>query len=275
MLLKQMLVMLVMTATLWGALLYARVVTTPVLMLLWLGCAALLGSGLWHSARRRRRVWLNAYLQQHSSLAVRLRGGMLMALWQASLALVFSLLLLLVLIRNEDSALWPALLVAALALPALTSLAERLLRPHFVSLYRRELASHAAVLIIAAALCGEVVWLAYNVSYPDLQALSFEQAVWSQVLLQEARSPSLLLLLELAAAVDGVSLWLAERLLPAPVQSLWQSVGWLFLLAQEALFVWSYMLLCRGVLSVCGGVASAQDAVSKDSVSKEPVHVSD
>lgn len=275
MLLKQMLAMLVMTAALWGALLFARVVTTPVLVLLWLSCAALLGMGLWHRAKRRRRVWLNAYLLEHSVLTVGLRGGLLMALWQACLALSLTLFLLLLLIRNDAAALWPALLVAALALPPLSYAAERILRAHFVPLYRHELASHAAVSIIALVLCGYVLWFAYNESYPELQALSLEQAVWSRVLLQEARSPALQLLLELAAAVDGASLWLAQRLLPAPAQSLWQGLGWILLLARDALFVWSYMLLCRGVLSVCGGAMSAAQSFVKGSVVKESVHVSD
>ena len=36
--------------------------------------------------------------------------------------------------------------------------------------------------------------------------------------------------------------------MPAPGTSLAQALGWLLVLAEEALFVWSYLLTCNGVL---------------------------
>jgi hypothetical protein len=43
-------------------------------------------------------------------------------------------------------------------------------------------------------------------------------------------------------------LWLAQQLMPQPGASLGQALGWLAVLAEEVLFVWSYLLLCSGVL---------------------------
>jgi hypothetical protein len=56
------------------------------------------------------------------------------------------------------------------------------------------------------------------------------------------------------SAADGLRFWLAQRLLPAPATSLWQVIAWCLVLAQEALFVWSYLLLCTGALKLHGSI---------------------
>src|SRR5690606_28882201 len=92
--------------------------------------------------------------------------------------------------------------------------------------------------------------LAYLQRYPDFSAVSLEQAVWHLVSLQQARSEATLAVLQGAAAAEGVRLWLAQQLLPTPAESLWQALGWVLLLAQEALFIWSYLLACRGIVTL-------------------------
>jgi hypothetical protein len=40
--------------------------------------------------------------------------------------------------------------------------------------------------------------------------------------------------------------------MPAPASSLWNLLGWLLVLAEEVLFVWSYLLAGHGILTRMG-----------------------
>jgi hypothetical protein len=55
-------------------------------------------------------------------------------------------------------------------------------------------------------------------------------------------------LLQAAAAKDALRLWLAQQLMPQPGASLAELLGWLLVIAEEGLFVWSYLLVCNGLL---------------------------
>ena len=247
-LLKQMLGMVTLTGAAWCAVLYARVLGTLPLVLIWGAFSGVMALGLWRHARRRRRVWLHAYLKAESGWVTRLRGGLLMGLWQAVLALCLSAFLLVLLVRNSQPWLWTALLLTGLLLPLCTHLIARQLRGQVQAVYVPELALQFAGAGLALALWWAVVWHDLGESYPDFRQASLDQAVWYAVSSQHARSDALRLLLELGAAADGLSQWLAQHLMPAPAHSVWQTLGWTLLLARDALFVWSYLLLCRGAL---------------------------
>lgn len=249
-LLKQMLGMVALTGATWLAVLYARVLGSLSLILIWSAFSGVMAVGLWRHARRRRRVWLHAYLRSDSGWVTRLRGGLLMGLWQAVLALCLSAFLLVLLVRNSQPWLWAMLLLTGLLLPLCTHLLSRQFQGQVQSVYVSELALQCATTALALLLWGAVVWHALGVSYPDFRQASLEQAVWYTVSSQHARSDLLRILLELGAAADGLTQWLAQRLMPAPAQSAWQALGWMLLLARDALFVWSYLLLCRGALVV-------------------------
>lgn len=264
--LRQMLGMLAFAALVWLVVLYARVLTTGVLLVLWSLLAGLMSLGLWQRARRRRRVWLHAYLRTVSPWAQRLRGGLLMALWQSLLALCLSAFLLVLLIRNAQPALWGALLFTALALPCSSRIIAVWLRPHVHPVYERDIALQFAVRALAVLLWFFALWRAFHEPYPDFRQADLDQALWYMVSSQQARSEGLRVLLELAAAADGLSLWLAQHLLPTPTDSVWQSLGWALLLAREALFVWSYLLLCRGMLILLGLATPAPASADEDAV---------
>lgn len=259
--LKQMLGLAVLTAALWLLYLYGRVVSTPILILTWGVATGLLTLGLWQSAKTRRRVWIGAYLQPKSATFRFLRGGLLMGLGQGLVAIVMATYLLLAVLRLEDYWQWVALLSASLALPVTAAIIARLLRSQVVADLREELSLRFAMRLLAAALLLYLVWHAYGAQYPDFREASLEQAVWYDVSIEQARSPLLLTLLEIAAATDGLHAWLAQHLMPAPGSSVWQAAVWCIVLAQEALFVWSYLLLCRGVIAL-SLLAGASDAKS-------------
>lgn len=248
--LKQMLGLVALTAALWLVYLYGRVLSSTVLILIWVTTSALLGLGLWQRAKTRRRVWLAAYLRPDSGAFKLLRGGVLMALGQVAVAIVMGLYLLLAILRLDTAWQWQGLLCAALALPVLAALLARLLRAQVVPGLCEELGLRFALNLLAGALLLYLIWQALNIQYPDFRDASLEQAVWFAVSNEQARSSMLLTLLEMGLAVDGLQAWLAQHLLPTPGTSFWQAAAWCIVLAREALFVWSYLLLCRGALAL-------------------------
>ena len=46
---------------------------------------------------------------------------------------------------------------------------------------------------------------------------------------------------------------MAQQLMPAPGRSLAQLAGWLVVVAEQALFVWSYLLMCNGIVIAMSG----------------------
>ncbi|MEZ5525913.1 MAG: hypothetical protein R3F26_00025 [Gammaproteobacteria bacterium] len=267
--LRQMLGMLVLVALLWLVVLYARVLATGVLLPLWGLFAFVMALGLWHQARRRRRVWLHAYLRTASPWVQRLRGGLLMMLWQGLFALCLSAFLLVLLVRNAEPVLWGSLLLTALALPCCSQIIALRLRPNVQPVYERELALQFAVRGLAFLLWLYVLWRAFHEPYPDFRQADLDQALWYMVSSQQARSDALRGLLELSAAADGLSLWLAQHLLPTPTDSVWQTLGWALLLAREALFVWSYLLLCRGMLMLLNPGTPSPVSTDEDAVNAQ------
>src|SRR5690606_22333161 len=115
-----------------------------------------------------------------------------------------------------------------------------------------ELAWRLSSVVVGCLLLVLLTVLAYRQDYPDFSAVSLPQVVLHLVGQQHARSAATLTRLQVAAVAEALRLWLAQQLLPDPASSLWQALGWLWLLAQEALFVWSYLLACRGMV-VLGG----------------------
>lgn len=262
--LKQMLGLVALTAALWLVYLYGRVLESPVLLVVWIVTSALLGLGLWQRAKTRRRVWLAAYVQPSSGAFRLLRGGLLMALGQGAVATVMTLYLLLAVLRLENSEQWLVLLCAALTMPVLAGLIARALHTHLVPGFGHALSLRLALYLLAAALLLYWLWQSLGAQYPDFRDTSLEQAVWHAVSSEQARSPMLLTLLEMAAAFDGLQAWLAQRLLPTPGTSAWQAAGWCIVLAREALFVWSYLLLCSGVLALPQLFAASTSAVNRE-----------
>ncbi len=257
--LAQMLCLLALTAVIWLIVLFARVMTTPLILLCWGVLSGVTAAGMFQRARVSRRLWLQARVLSHSPLHVWLRGGILMALGQSLLALFVTAVLLLMLIRRADPVVWSALLGAALALPPLAALGARTLAAHATPPVADALGRRAAMLITALMLLVFWVWQAFGSSSADLRPLSLEQAVWAMVTEEQARSGVLVTGVQMLAALDAVGEWGAQRLLPAPVASAWQGFGWAVLLCREALFVWSFLLCCEGALRVCDTKGAVQE----------------
>jgi hypothetical protein len=238
----------------WGYYVFSRVLPTPALVLVWVLFTSLIATALLHRARIRRRAFLAVYVAQASPLQGWLRGGLLLALRPALLGALLALLLMIALARIGDSRAWLALIAAGPVLVLLRAWLTGRLAAHAGPLHLPILSWRAAALPVGAALALLLVWLAYHQAYPDFRGVSLERAVWHLVDQEQARSGPAQVLFQVAAAKDGLRLWLAQQLMPAPATSLVQLLGWLLVLAEEVLFVWSYLLLSHGILIGAGTV---------------------
>ena len=245
---RALFVLLAATAALWLLNVFGRTLPTAVLALAWAVLAIGIGVALFRRARVRRAAFLSAYVRGGSALQGRLRGGWPMAVRSLLLAAVVAGFLLIAVLRLDDRGGW-LVLVASVPLLVLTyRLLLRALAPHSSGVYLPELAWRATAALVGTAMVAALVLLAYYRPYPALGEASLEQAVWHLVDAERARSAPAEALLQAAAAKDALRLWLAQQLMPSPGTSLAQGAGWLIVLAEEALFVWSYLLLCSGAL---------------------------
>lgn len=241
-------IILVVSAWLWQV--YGHVLANEAVIASLAVFACLIGLGLWQRAKTRRRVWLNAYLLTQSPLNRWLKGGLLMASLQAVSALVLAVYLAVTVVRIHSLGVWVSLLLVALAFPAVSYWVARLLEAHTKVSYKQVLSMRLAALGLGVLLLSVLIFESYHASYPDFRTANLDQSIWYMVSATQARSTLLLHSLEFVAAADGLRYWLAQRLLPAPATSLWQVIAWCWVLAQEALFVWSYLMLCTGALSL-------------------------
>ena len=236
----------------WGYFVFSRVMPTPAMVVAWGVFTTLIATALLYRARIRRRAFLAVYIAGTSPLQRRLRGGALLVLRPLMLGALLALLLMVALARIGDVRVWLALITAGPALILLRAWLFGRLAGHAGSLYLPILSWRAAALPVGAALASLLLWLAFHQVYPDFAGVSLERAVWHLVDQEQARSGAAQVLLQAAAAKDGLRLWLAQQLMPAPATSLVYLLGWLLVLAEEVLFVWSYLLLSHGLLIGAG-----------------------
>lgn len=245
--LRPALVLLALTAALWTLHIFGRTLPTAALAVACAVTAALLGVALYRRGRIRRAAFLAAYFRRGSVLERRLRGGWLMALRSALVGAAIAPLLLVALFRLDDLG-WAVLVIAVPVLVIGDRVIRRALAAHASEAYLPELAWRCTAAVVGTVMVGALLALAFHRAYPELGGATLEQAVWHMVEGERARSGAAETLLQLAAAKDGLRLWLAQQLMPQPGRSLGQALGWLAVLAEEVLFVWSYLLLCSGVL---------------------------
>jgi hypothetical protein len=249
-----MLCLLAGAALAWGVYTYARVLPSAALLLAWAAFSGLIALALWRRARIRRRAFLAVYVAAESPFQRRLRGGVLLGLRPALLGAILGLVLMTALARIGDARVWPALVLAGPALVLVRAWLQQRLAAHAGALYLPILSWRLAALLVGGLLTAMLVALAWQQAYPDFAGVSLERAVWHLVDQEQARSPAAQVLLQAAAVKDALRLWLAQQLMPAPATSLVQLLGWLLVLAEEVLFVWSYLLLGHGLLIGAGTV---------------------
>lgn len=245
--LRDMASLLAATALLWVYHLFARTLPTGALLAVWAALAVVIAAGLFWRARIRRRAFLRAYVAPASPLTRWLRGGRLLAARQLLLAVVLALLLAVALIR-ADTRVWLVLVAAIPVLAVVQVILRRGLAVHISPGFLPELSWRITLGVVGVALFAAVTAIAAHLDYPDFAAVSLERAVWHLVDAERARSDAALTLLQLAAAKDGARLWLAQQLMPVPGAVLGQLAGWLVVVAEQALFVWSYLLMCNGIV---------------------------
>ena len=248
--LRQIGTMMIVTAAAWLWQVYGRVMANEAVLATFAVFIAVIALALWRRAKSRREVWLNAYFQKQSPISHWLRGGAWMLILQGLTAIVLGLYLAITLLRTQSLLTWVGLLVVSIILPIMSHMIARVSQAHIHSSYRQVFSTRIAALCLGVVLwCVLLVDHYYSV-YPDFRTVNLDQAIWYMMTSEQARSGFLLTSLEIVAAADGLRLWLAQHLLPAPATELWQVIAWCLLLAQEALFVWSYLLMCVGALSL-------------------------
>jgi len=246
-LLRDLAVLLVATALLWAFHLFGRMLPTAALAAAWAAMTLAIGAGLYWRARIRRRAFLQVYVARGSPLLHWLRGGWLLALSRLLLAALLALLLAVALLRATVP-VWLVLLAAVPALPLVQVLVRRALARHVNAAYLPELSWRICLWLVGGGMFAAVTTVSLRQAYPDFGAVSLERAVWHLVDRERARSEPAEFLLQLAAAKDAARLWLAQQLMPTPGLSLAQFTGWLVVVAEQALFVWSYLLMGNGIL---------------------------
>jgi hypothetical protein len=247
-LLVDMFILLAFAALLWVFHLYSRLLTDLVLLSIWLSFTLIITSGLVWRGRLRRRSFLAVYIAAESSLQQLLRGGLLMILSKLLLAMILAMLLIIVLIRSAQPSVWIVLIMVAPLLVLLRTGVQDVFKAHVSPIYRSEFSLRISLPLMGIPLIALLIYLSMYRSYPDFTAISLERAVWHMVEQEQARSETLLTGLQIAAASDALRLWLAQQLLPMLGVPLFQWLGWLLIFVRETVFVWSYLLLCQGVL---------------------------
>jgi hypothetical protein len=246
--LRNMLCLLALTAALWLFHIYGRILPTAALAVVWLAMTAAIAAALFWRSRIRRRAFLAAYMAPASPLQRWLRGGWLLGLRQLLLGSVLALILAVALVRLSGAGIWIVLIGTAPALVLVEMLLRRFLATHVSRSYLPELSWRLSLPVVGTVMIVLLVMLAVHQAHPNFSGISLERAVWHLVDQEQARSHATHTLLQMAAAKDALQLWLAQQLMPQPGASLMQLLGWLLVLAEEALFVWSYLLMCNAVL---------------------------
>jgi hypothetical protein len=245
--LRDLSILIVTTAALWGFHVFGRTWSTGALAAVWAALALAIAGGSFWRARIRRRAFLRAYVASGSTLQRRLRGGWLLAVRQLVVATLLAGVLAVAVLRAAPP-VWLALLVSLPVIAVTQVVVRRALAAHVHADYLPELSWRICLVLVGAALLAAVTGIALHQAYPDFSAVSLERAVWHLVDQERARSEPALVLLQMAAAKDAARLWLAQQLMPTPGVSLAEWAGWLVVVAEQALFVWSYLLMCNGIL---------------------------
>jgi len=255
---RGMLALFALTAAVWLFHIYGRTLPTAAVAAVWAALSALMFAGLMRRARIRRAAFLSAYFNAESPLERRLRGGWPMAARALLLGATLALLLAVGVLRLDQRSVW-VVLVGGVPVVVLTQmLLTQALEAHVSRRYLPELAWRVTLVAVGALMVAVLMVLAFHRAYPALGTVSLERAVWHLVDQEHARSTWAQALLQMAAAKDALRLWLAQQLMPQPGTSLVQALGWLVVLAEEVLFVWSYLSLCGAVLMRTTGGETAR-----------------
>jgi hypothetical protein len=244
-----MLALLALAAAAWLVHLFGRVLPTGGAALVLIGLATPIAVGLARRGRLRCAAFRQAYLRSDGALSRQLGGGALIYVRAALLGGVLALVLFVALVRLEDAAAWIILVVGAPAAALVFTAFRRALAGQFTARYLPEIAWRLTSVVVGLVMAAPLVALAFHRPYPDVGGVDLERAVWHFVDQERARSAPAQVLLQLAGVKDGLRLWLAQQLMPEPGLSARHALGWLIVLAEEAVFVWSYLLfLCPGLI---------------------------
>lgn len=251
-LLRQSAIALVAITGAWLFHLYSQLIPTPIVIAIWLGTAWLIGRGLYHRRRIRRRAWLMASLKEASPWHPWLRGGICLRAYYAFIGGLLALVLLPSLSRLQDSALWMLLLAAGLALVIVRLRVEISLAKQFKRPFREEAAWWVSLRIVTVGLMAGFIALAFQTAQPDFISDNVELLISMQHMMDQeaARSELFQYALQWHAAMDGARFWIGQQLEQAlPTIPLAAVLTWALLFIKQFLFALGWLLLLVGLLS--------------------------
>lgn len=251
-LISRVLVVLLVVATLWVLHLFGRVLPVQIWLLVLALLTVVIGYGGWQRKRCRRAAWLSVYVQAASPWQQRLRGGGWMLAGQLCLGFFWALVLSAGVLRLQGVVAWWLLLLNLPLLVLAHAVVSMVSRRHVATKVLDDWSWRGSVLLLAAALLPVMVWQALYISYPMFADVSLERAVWHMMEQEQAYSPLIHNLLQLAAAKDGLRLWLAQQWMPAVASSTGEVLVWGIVVLDQALLVWPCLLLCQGAVLWAG-----------------------
>ena len=254
---RRVLVAIALACLAWLVHVFGRVLPDALAAAVWLVMAASIGWGIYRRGRIRRDAFLSAYVRADGRLGRLLRGRLSIPVRAALGGAALALVLLVSLVRIDDRASFVVLAAGAPALVLAFAAASRALSAQIARDYLPVAAWRTAAAAVGGLMLAALVALSFHASYPDLADVDLERAVWHFVDSERARGAIVQILLQLAAVGDGLRLWLAQQLMPAPGDSMAEALGWLAVLAEEAVFVWSYLAYLSP--AVLGGLRDGSD----------------
>lgn len=216
----------------------------------WVAASWLYFTSSFEAALQRRRTWLEQYLLVVSPGHRVLRGGLLLASWHLLVAALFCLFML-VALRRIDPWLFPLLLAAVPLVTLLNSRLLRVLAPHIKPSALAVLARRFVVPLGAALLLLIYLVIKLLLPQPDLRGQSWQQAVPAHLPGQVSEVALVGLLERLHALLELTLQWALQNTLGDYAHGgLLGLAGWSLLLVTSAAFIWAYVRILAGVITL-------------------------
>ena len=241
--------LLVIITAAWLFHLYALVLPTSAVVLVWLIVSWLIARGLFRRRRIKRKAWLEASLYEHASLHKRLRGGPFLYSCYLAIGSFLSAGLLATLPHLNQSPDWALLSVGSVVLLMTHAFATRQLRLQVKPPFLHEAAWWLSILFTLTALIIAYMALALHSAQPDFltSESGFLAAIQYMVDNVSARSELFQYVLQCYAALDGARWWTGqtlENLLSA--SAIPTLLSWTVIFFQQAFFILGWLLMLTG-----------------------------
>lgn len=213
----------------------------------WAVCSWLILVGSLESARLRRRVWLDQYLQAGSTWHRLLRGGWPMVLWHLLIAALLALLLLARLL-HVSGWLWVLLVAQVPLVWWLGRWLDSALYVHVRASVRPAVARRLLTPLLMLPLLLGYVLISLSLSQPDLTAMGWGEAVARYLPGAQGESGLLLVCERIYLLLDLTLQWAMQNAMGSHDENgILAVIAWSLLLLGGAAFTWAWVRMLVGV----------------------------